>query len=536
MSAECVVQRRTKASRATGTRTLLAGTSLSSAQTRQFAGSSAPPVPHAAHFLERLDRVPRSLSDFALDLYRDEDRVRWILHYAHLPKEEERVALALGEAGAGPYLVVTREGKFVTALSAEMGVGKLTVLSRAQVDVFSARVTESRSRLELAKGVVPPGMEPIDILGLLKRRAWRLTREEMSAIAAWAPIIGTRFIADALDEVERMMIVRETFLTAKVNRSAPRTRAALDALWNATHALGARLVLATMGDLAFVEPWAKGWTVGAGPTYFATLERVHAVAMRGAWAAARMGKHFIPLYKRILSSPGDVIVRFDAALALTAIGIRHSHHRAEARRIVRAMVGSTDERNGEWEEALVVASERAFDDPEAATDDVVALGADLLIVDGKRLEDGHPFKFASEADVPRELALVVAANSVGDSATELAVSSLPWVAKLARAEELYYPDDMARALRTEWPPEFIEEVCHRRRMTKRPQVIREGSKLGRNDPCSCGSGASSRSAAGRESGGLKRGAGRSVSGQATHRGRGSTGFAVELEWPARCRA
>ena len=49
-------------------------------------------MPHSAHFLERLDRVPRSLTDFALELYRDPERVRWIIHYAHLPEAEERVA------------------------------------------------------------------------------------------------------------------------------------------------------------------------------------------------------------------------------------------------------------------------------------------------------------------------------------------------------------------------------------------------------------------------------------------------------------
>jgi hypothetical protein len=68
-------------------------------------------VAHAAHFFERLDRVPRSLTDFALSLYRDEERVRWIVHYAHL----DRVALALSDGGEGAHIGVTREGHFVTS-------------------------------------------------------------------------------------------------------------------------------------------------------------------------------------------------------------------------------------------------------------------------------------------------------------------------------------------------------------------------------------------------------------------------------------
>jgi hypothetical protein len=46
-------------------------------------------MPHAHHFLERLDRVPRSLVDFAL-------------------------SLSLQET-SGPYVVVTRESSRVTA-------------------------------------------------------------------------------------------------------------------------------------------------------------------------------------------------------------------------------------------------------------------------------------------------------------------------------------------------------------------------------------------------------------------------------------
>jgi len=174
-------------------------------------------VPHATHFLERLDRVPRSLTDFALGLYRDEARVKWILHYAHLPKEEERVALALADGGDGPYIVVTREGRFVTALGPGMKPSNLTVLSRAQVDVFSARVEDARKRFELAAEVVAPGKRPVDMLGLLTTRPWRLTRDEFAAIArvSSAHCIGSwvRFRA------KRTAPPRSPSISARVNVS-----------------------------------------------------------------------------------------------------------------------------------------------------------------------------------------------------------------------------------------------------------------------------------------------------------------------------
>jgi hypothetical protein len=447
-------------------------------------------VPHAAHFLERLDRVPRALTDFALGLYRDEERVRWILHYAHLPKEEERVAFALDAEGRGPYVVVTREGKFVTALGVGMTPKNRTILSRAQVDTFSARVDDARSRMELAKEIVPPGKAPVDVLHLLTTRAWSLSREEFSAIGAWAPLLGVQLLVEGLRHLPDAEKIRTTFLTIreKKYRNDPRTTAALALLWNASHNLGACFALATMGDLEFADRWAKGADVVSGPTYFATLERIHSVAMRGAWAAARMGRPFLPLYKEILSTPGDMMIRYDAAIAMTAIGLRHARHRDEALRAVAAATASAYDWNVEWTKSWVAASERALTEPEAATAEVAAWGARMLVANRGRFVEGSAFRFDAEGDVPRDLGLLVTANSTHDSAHHFALYSLPWVAKLASPDELYYPEELERGLRPAWTPEKIEEVLSRRADPPCKPVTRDGPKIGRNDPCACGSG------------------------------------------------
>jgi hypothetical protein len=446
-------------------------------------------VSHAEHFLERLDRVPRSLSDFALELYRDPERVRWIVHYAHLPEAEERVALALAADADGPYLVVTRHGDFVTALSPEMRPKNLTILSRAQVDAFSKRVLEVRARFELAKDVVPAGKPPEDVLRLLQTRAWSLSREEFSAMAAWVPILGAQFLRDVYESAAPLLTLRNTYMTARNNaaRSDRRRVQAMEVLWNATHATGARYALATTDDLAFAEPWAKAWTTSYGPTYLATAERVHSVAMRGAWAAARMGKAFFPVYKGILTEPGDQFYRFDAALAMTAIGLRHARLRDDARRAVEAIVESADDASRPWMRGTAEASERAFDDPDGATAEVAAEGAKTLVALGSRLPDGSPHKFARTEDVPQELALLVAANRGHESFHTSAMLSLPWVAKRVTALELYYPEEMERALRGEWSIEEVEDV-YRRHRGKPVPVTREGANVGRNDPCGCGSG------------------------------------------------
>jgi hypothetical protein len=446
-------------------------------------------VPHSAHFLQRLDRVPRSLTDFALELYRDPERVRWIIHYAHLPDADERVALALGPGGEGPYVVLTREGHFVTALGAEMTPKGLTVLSRAQVDTFSDRVKDARSRFALAKEIVPPGAEPEDVLNLLETRAWVITREELTALGAWTPILAGRFLSDLYNGLEEVDAIRRNYLTRhdKAYRNDPDVRSGLFNIWSTTFAVGTRLVLATMGDLAFAEQMGEDWPLPVGPTFPATAERIHSVAMRGAWAAARMGRAFIPAYKRILSTPGPRLARYDAAIAMTAIGIRHARYRDDARRIV-ATLATPDAPEGEFVHTLVEASHRALDDPEAATRDAAAYGAALLVAQAEMLSDGSPYKYAREGDVPRDVALLVAANGVHDSLSAVTFDSLPWVAGLARAEELYYPQDMARALGIAWTPDLIEQVYARHRGRRPEPVVRQVPRVGRNEPCTCGSG------------------------------------------------
>jgi hypothetical protein len=416
-----------------------------------------------------------------------------------LPVEERRVALALHPAGGGPFIVVTRDGNFVTALGAEMTPKNTTILSRAQVDAFSARVEDARARLELAKDLVPPGKQPEDVMRLLMTRPWGLSREEFSAIAAWVPLFAGRFYREAVEHLTDMDDVRTKFLTQppKTRRSLPRARSAMELVWNTTHGIGARFALAAMGDLAWAERLADAWQSDAGPTFFATRERVHSVAMRGAWAAARMGRPFIPLYKRLLGTPGNLFVRFDAALAMTAIGLRHARHRDEARRIVGTMVGSADDWNLEWTREIVRASEEAFEDPEGALKGVAEHGAEILVASAADFAEGSTFRFTRAQDVPRDLALLVAANGAHESVSPFALQSLPWVAKLESAEELYYPEELERALRVDWTLDLIEQVYARGLPEKPKPATRAGPALGRNDPCSCGSGAKFKRCCGR---------------------------------------
>jgi hypothetical protein len=58
-------------------------------------------VQHAEQFLSRLDRLPRSEVDLALELYRDPDLLRAVLEAAAPPESLERVAISIDDPARG---------------------------------------------------------------------------------------------------------------------------------------------------------------------------------------------------------------------------------------------------------------------------------------------------------------------------------------------------------------------------------------------------------------------------------------------------
>lgn len=448
---------------------------------------------HATHFLERLDRVPRSLTDFALSLYRDESRTRWIVHYAHLPVGENRIALALADSSDAPHIVVTREGRFVTALGPGMGTGGLRVLSRAQVDAFSARVDDQRRRFEIAAEIVPEDKQPIDVLRLVKTRPWGLSREEFEGIAAWAPIYQYEILLDLFGSRALHAECRDLYLktTSKAAGGHPQPRDRLLKLWNVSHAMGALFLLGTMGDLTWVEDFASCSTAPFGPTWYATDERIRSVGIRGAWAAARMGKHFFPTYKRVLSTPSLPTIHYDAVVALTAIGLRHAHLADDAQRIIHSLAKLDNplDPGGAWAQTVLRYSATVFEHREACLESLIPTGAREVLRVAKRLDPQSPLAFTREEDVPRELALCAVANMPETSMNTATLLLLPWVAKLKTPEALYFPGDLGRLVRAEPPTKEIVEAYERHRVTPLAfPAVRDPAKVGRNDPCACKSG------------------------------------------------
>jgi hypothetical protein len=115
---------------------------------------------HDEHFLSRVDRLGVEHSELALSLYRDHQLVAYLLGEVELPKSAERVALALGDSGKGPHVIVARNGHFVTCLGKGMRLRpEQPVVSRRRLDQLSERISSLRqlmvdARLRRANGSV----------------------------------------------------------------------------------------------------------------------------------------------------------------------------------------------------------------------------------------------------------------------------------------------------------------------------------------------------------------------------------------------
>ncbi len=453
--------------------------------------ASTPSAAHAAHFLERLDRIPRSQVDFALMLYRDAELLKWILLYAKIDEKDARVALALEDGGEGPHVIVTRDAHFVTTLGKGMSTGPHPVVSRAQIDVFVQRVEEARRRREISRELVPSGMASYDILGLTGKRPDALSREEVSAILGWRPLLQAEFLVEAFKVGQSLEDIERSIVTITGRPSKTKMAEIIDEAHRFAYTLGVLFTLAAAGEMPWIGFLADTYeTYLYGVTFTATSQRLFATAMRGAWMAARIGKALLPSYKRILlSNDSASIARYDALLAVTAIGLRHARLSGDATRIVETAraVGDDDP----WVHQFAPRALRALSEPDAAIEDALIYGRKRYAALSLLLPGSSPHRFTNEHDVPRELGLLALVNCDVDCVSSAAFDMLPWVARVGSPEELHFPEPLPRM--------FLPVVRRHQQAVARIDRLRTDwgaaktpakreAAPGRNEACSCGSG------------------------------------------------
>ena len=451
---------------------------------------------HADHFLSRLDRVSLPHIEIALSLYRDDNLLRYILASVKIPDSAERVAIALADSQDGPFIVVTRNGKFVTCLGEGMSTGNLPIVSRGQLDGITNRVEVYRNRVAARKKLLGPGGEAAELIRSVYNRGNDLSREEFTAIASWQPILARTFF-DFMAECGELTARARIALAPNFKRTdklRPEWNKQLHQFWKMLFATGHFAVLATMDGKSPYEGLVLpkiSRPVDSVISAFTMQDGIMAVYLKGIFAIAKLGKPLLPYYKEQYTNTNDKMHLRQSTMCLVGIAARHSKLRAEVK---KALLPGPSRKSPALTKYGHVFAEQAvacLDDLDRSTCAAALIGAILICEMTKKLPENSPYRFVDPTNVPNDLATAIALTLALDTTNNVShlTEMLMFVPVAARAapEDLYLPKDFIDLYRKPWEPKdsldllasYVEEV-------RAP--VRKSSEPTRSGPCPCGSG------------------------------------------------
>jgi hypothetical protein len=449
---------------------------------------------HDQHFLERLDRVRRDHVELALGLYRDHELVRAILSDGRVPADAERVALALEDGGAGPHLVVARNGAFVTCLGEGMSTGDLPIVTRAHLDGLAVRFDRFREGLALAR---KRGLDQSKLLERIEGAGSAVSREDFVSASAMigpaVPLLTGIYIswATALEEMYPLLHA------SRLGNAAGRRRAEQGIARGAWAMAHSAMILVNSATRGWVREWANTPAhENLSPWTFLTMTSAFPFVIRAAWLAGKLGKPMIHSYKTRFAKAINSIDQREAGWGLASMGLRHASLRSEAFHALETTPVFVEPR-----EAWVAQGFKLFADVvrvlEAKEDILRAegnqLGRDFVLVRTSEISRSSRYRFTTREEVPDDLVLPGLfdgwhdANN-GERGGDLMLLGVVAAAR-ARAEDFYFPASVLHAIgHSDLVAEGESMVQMRRKLQGVSNTIRHGDRPGRNDACSCGSG------------------------------------------------
>lgn len=456
---------------------------------------------HQHHFLSRLDRVSTPHVELALSLYRDPGLVRYVLGQVRLPEQAPRAALSLQDPVNGPFLVVTREGIFVTCLGEGMSAGDLPVIERGRLDGLLAKAQDYRARAEVLRDAAGRSGGLSGLLRRLRDAGDEVSREEMVAMSAVQPLYSfelLRLLLAAITDLDDARNVLLPILQRAKKLSGDRDTL-LRSFWKTSWLVSHLTVLTGLSGPRLLDelPAQLHESLMEGSISWGAIRQgVVGIAIRGAWAAARIGKLVLPRYKRKLMECSTPLTSLDAILPLGAMAFRHRGLRAEIEKLMASAVPVLKETVEHPFPGLALnLALSVFRIAAAAPDGVEQvhreMGSEVAVQIGRHLPKGSPYAYERLEDVPRDLALTLPATVDWSLLTENKVllptlCMLPWAARVP-IEELYLPRDYIRATRAPWHPEVAYRLLRPlAEMYRHREARPEGPS--RKGPCPCGSG------------------------------------------------
>jgi hypothetical protein len=455
---------------------------------------------HDIHFLSRLERLSLPHVELAMSLYNDTPLLHYILSALKLPDGVERIALSLGDATDGPFLIVQRAGHFVTCLGQGMAPVGLHVVPRSQLEALSHRVGELRKRMELARKQIGPSGHAVDLFRPLFTCGQNLSREEFVAAAAWAPMLQHQLIgliSDAHSDVRQAYYA----LRSKHKRRAI-DPSFLRSYWNTIWAIGHLSLLLGMEGRPICEVVIEDGQMAdalAKLSWPAVRQGICGPALRGAWAAAKLGKVVLAGYKAEYARGGSDLAFFSVTLSLFGMARRHKGLRGEIKKTLerteptlaagyQGLLYQTYPPH--LAELLTANLQLADDDPAALNRYGQDLYAELV---NRRLPADSAFRYGDASAVPPELAAAAVAMLPGNMLMEPArfhemLTLSVWLSGFD-AESFYFPRQLLQEFRFPVAPLYVNtQIEQMQKLYDETTPVRATPKAGRNEPCPCGSG------------------------------------------------
>ncbi len=451
---------------------------------------------HDLHFLERLSRVESDHVELALALYHDVPLVRHLLETHPLPDSAARVALSLDDPALGPFVIVTREGDFVTCLGPGMSPAPHPVIPRAHLDRTSRELTRVRDALTraMAHAEVRGGMNRL--VKRVVKAGDRLSREDFTALIGFQPLIRAALHLALHAASTRAADARKPLLHATRRSARGLDPAHLRRYWQDVWAIGHLITLVALDGADTLTALPLPQEDLPNPDLFswsASNHGVTAVLLRGAWAVARVGKPLLGPYKAGLHTELFRETTLQYGFGLAAMGIRHAKYQAEIVKVLsRQHVRATSPAGAE-----------AFKLRLQTLSDMVAASHVLPPGVDARLAAFTLCQYATQRtsaptpspDDPAEIELDLLTRLHDPADVRLdtlafvdACRLLLWVARAA-PEDLYVPAAHLNLVAPPWTPErTLDLLDAERRRSVRKVTPRTSTKIGRNAPCPCNSG------------------------------------------------
>jgi hypothetical protein len=447
---------------------------------------------HDHHFLSRLDRVSPEECELALGLYRDPEVVKKLLDHARLPDMDGRVAISMDHPVDGPFIIVARNGHFVTCLGKGMHVSNLPLVTRSELDTIATKVHTLRDQLKRAREVAPTDSELAKLMKRVGKAGHAMPQEDFAALALWAPMMWGKYLLGFLEAYEAMEKQRIELL---IYQGYKETDEVLEAYWRSVFGMGHLALLATLGE---PEVWKEvgRFLLQAKTTYTRPLveQRLMPFAIKIPWIAGHIGEPLLDSYERALLDGEGKNRGYDAILGLAGIFAAKEELRPRIQVIFdegKKRWSDAPDVDLKWRSELIVGVEQLLPGSEFLTESL-KMGAKMIVDAREELAKDSEYRYEKLEDVPPTVSFAVIANTTidwNDSVLPMfPLSFLPFV-PLLEAEDYYVPRGLTRGVTLPWNRNMTIELLSRPgKGVTRSQPVRANDKPGRNDPCSCGSG------------------------------------------------